>query len=117
MTTKKQNERVHSLLPDGMPRYVRCYDDKDAFDRYTVVFTGRYKGRVCCDYVGMSEFPFHPQGFGQHGSAEHIIDANKSGFAPMIGKKNHIGTRINFSDLPKDCQTLVIAEYKAIWDL
>ena len=36
-------------------------------DRYTVIYTtksGRYN-----DAVGMSEHPFHPQGFGQHCTA------------------------------------------------
>jgi len=114
----KKDVRCESLLPENKPKNVRCYDNGgESFDRFTVVFTGNYKGRDGCDYVGMSEFPFHPQGFGQHGYAENIIDTNKSGFAPAIGRKNHLGKRIAFSELPEDCQKLVLSDYKAMWDL
>ena len=34
------NSREQRLMPDGVPRYVRCYDGgEDLFDRYTVVCT------------------------------------------------------------------------------
>jgi hypothetical protein len=53
----------------------------------------------------MSSNPFHPQGFGQHG-------ATRSGpcdFPPCrLGKRNHLGKRIRFEDLPPDCQRLVV---------
>ncbi len=61
-------------------------------DRYTVVYDtiGDSKGNY--DAVGMSSEPFHPQGIGQHSTA-------------MPGK--HLGKKIKFADLPKDCQRLV----------
>jgi hypothetical protein len=35
--------RLLSLMPNGVPKYVRVYDNGGkSFDRYTVVFTGRY---------------------------------------------------------------------------
>lgn len=108
-TTKKQKERLTRLMPKGEPRYVRCYDNGgETFDRYTVVFTGNYKGRTECVYVGMSENPFSPQGFGQHGSSEHVID---------WPSYSHLGKAIKFADLPKDCQELVISDYKEFWNL
>jgi hypothetical protein len=56
----------------------------------------------------MSEHPFHPQGFGQHGEAGDPIDR------PAYG---HIGKRIKFEDLPEDCKRLVLMDYYSIWKL
>jgi hypothetical protein len=39
--------------------------------------------------IGMSEQPDHPQGYGQHGTAQD---------------GSHLGKRIAFSDLPERCQ-------------
>ena len=65
------------------------------FDRYTVVYDELEQRRTegnLYSCLGMSEQPFAPQGFGQHGSAQ------------MGG---HLGKRIKFDDLPKDCQRAV----------
>lgn len=111
-------------MPGGMPRYVRVYDNGGkTFDRYTVVYTGRAAvdrtGVVAqWPYVGMSEFPFSPQGVGQHGFSEHRqCDLNKHGWPKQIGSTCHLGKRIEFIKLPKDCRDLVMADYKAIWKL
>lgn len=100
--------RKERFMPDGIPRKIRCYDldDGKCFDRYTVVFTGNYEGREGCDYLGMSEHPFHPQGFGQHSESLDIIDRPKY---------SHLGKKIAFEDLPPDCQRAVIDDYKDIW--
>jgi hypothetical protein len=101
------NKRSERLMPGGVPRYVRCYDNKGAsIDRYTVVFTGRYGYFM---YLAMNARPFDPQGFGQHGESQgEPIDR------PTYG---HLGTKIKFADLPEDCQKLVISDYKGIWSL
>jgi hypothetical protein len=106
---KKNLERKERLMPNGIPRYVRCYDNGgESFDRYTVVYTGNYK-KSSFEYVGMSANPFHPQGFGQHGESElQPIDR------PSYG---HLGKKIKFTDLPEDCQKLVLRDYKENWDL
>jgi hypothetical protein len=122
MTMKTRKER---LLPNGIPRYVRCYDNGGkTLDRYTVCFTGRAAperspGRATeYPYVGMSAHPFHPQGFGQHGASKgQPCDVNRHGFAPAIGRKCYLGRRIAFADLPPDCQRLVLSDYVAIWKL
>lgn len=104
-------ERKNRLLPDGKPRWVRCYDNGgETFDRYTVVFTGHFQKNFPgeCYYVGMSEHPSHPQGFGQHGEAKIMIDR------PAY---SHIGKRITFDDLPEDCRKLVLSDYLEIWRL
>ena len=74
--------------------HVRLYDNGGkSFDRYTAVYMkeperspNTYNAR------GMSENPYHPQGFGQCCSA-------------MPGR--HLGKRITFDELPPDCQRLV----------
>ena len=116
---KNRRER---LLPDGTPKYVRCYDNGGkSFDRFTVVFTGRYRHNTGGQfiYVGMSCHPFHPQGFGQHGSSDTQIDTRPGGWAgPSIGRKHEtLGTRIGFNELPPDCQKLVMSDYCDLWSL
>lgn len=67
------------------------------FDRYTIVFKARrYDYRLYWPYLGASENPFHPQGFGQHGESSE----------PMGGK--HLGKRIAFEALPEDVQRFVL---------
>ena len=105
----KKELRQTSLLPNGTPKWIRCYDNGGkTWDRYTVVFTGNYKGRNGCDYLGMSEHPSSPNGFGQHGNDRNIIDK------PQY---SHLGKKIKFADLTPDCQKLVLSDYKEIWGL
>jgi len=54
--------RVEKFMPNGVPKNIRIYDNGgETVDRYTVVFTGNFKGRGGrCYYLGMSESPFHP---------------------------------------------------------
>ena len=106
-------------MPNGVPRYVRCYDnDNTSVDRYTVVFTGHYRKKgENFQYLAMNSAPFHPQGFGQHGEHSSQIDVNEYGFAPAMGRKNHLGKRIPFSALPPDCKQLVMQDYRNIWGL
>lgn len=125
--TKKQQARKDRLMPNGIPKYVRCYDNGgESADRYTVVYSGKYRTvglkrgeriNSWFQYVGMSENPFHPQGFGQHGEHPTLIDVDKWGFPPAMGRKNHLGKRIPFSQLPPDCQKLVLRDYKDLWEL
>ena len=117
--TKKRRE---SLLPGGVPRYVRCYDNGgETADRYTVVFSGRHtSARIdrVFPYVGMSTCPFHPQGFGQHGETrDKPCDVDRWGFPAAMGRKGHLGRRIPFAELPEDCRKLVMQDYLELWDL
>jgi hypothetical protein len=145
--------RRERLLPKGVPRYVRCYDNGGgspwfcrpcltfqdepkapgqcpecgskllpvtggSFDRYTVVFSGRYrKAGEWFQYLAMNARPCHPQGFGQHGEHRTQIDA-PSGFPPQIGDLSRFGARrIPFHKLPEECQQLALRDYRAIWGL
>ena len=101
--------RAKCLTDNGEPRHVTCYDKPDTLDRYTVVF--EYMAIIdpshAADtvyYIGMSEHPTHPQGFGQHGEAP-IKDFNPG------------GTIIPFAQLPPDCQSYVKSEYIQLWEL
>lgn len=107
LSTKKA-ERVARLIPNGIPKYIRCFDNGgESFDRYTVTFSGTYKSRYrgVTEYIGMSENPFDAQGFGQHGEM------------PNTTSYKHLGKRIKFTDLPEDCKIAVLRDYKLNWDL
>jgi hypothetical protein len=113
-------QRINNLLPDGKPRWVRVYDNGgETIDRYTVVFTGHYTHKTGREHwvLGMNDSPFHPQGFGQHSSYPYQIDATDGKWPPAIGRKNHLGKRIIFDDLPTDCKKLVLSDYKDLWDV
>lgn len=102
-TAKSRSKRKH-LVKKKLAINVRCYDNGGkTFDRYTVVFTGKYRRYTGGhqNYVGMSDNPFSPQGFGQHGSSFEDIDR------PTY---SHLGKKIDFDDLPKDCQQLVMSD-------
>ncbi len=78
------------------------YDNQGrSFDRYTVYYKGRgslethIRGGKVVTYRagrGMSDRPFHPQGFGMS-------------ICGVPGRHN--GRRMAFQDLPTDCQRLV----------
>ena len=129
--TRAAANRVSRLLPGGQPRYVRVYDNGGTTaDRFTVVFTGRAPVMRCAGmasqhpYLAMSANPFHPQGFGQHGHTNDqpadTIGHDRNRFyirPPAIGRKNHLGRRAAFRDLPVDCQRLTLRDYREIWAL
>jgi len=109
MTNKQK--RLESLLPNGMPKYVRCYDNGgETADRYTVVFTGNYTHKTDRHhwYIGMSANPFHPLGIGCFGESRTQIDR------PAY---SHLGKKIKFEDLPKDCKKNTLEYYTQLWDL
>jgi hypothetical protein len=62
-------------------------------DRYTVVYLENCLGKELYECRGMSEHPTHPQGYGQLGSAT---------------PGRHLGKFIEFDELPKECQMVVI---------
>ena len=124
---KETERRIAALVPGGVPRYVRCYDNEGAsFDRYTIILTGKRGGGF---YRGCSENPYHPQGFG-------ISDTTRSGqpldieiqrtrlgrldarWAPAIGRSCPVlGKRLAIGDLPPMVQVSVWQDYCEVWDL
>lgn len=80
---------------------VKIYDaGESCFDRYTIVFLcepERQAGFFAA--FGMSEHPFHPQGFGQWCTAQD---------------GEHLGKLISYDDLPFDCKNIykqITADY------
>jgi hypothetical protein len=73
---------------------IRIYDNGGkTIDRYTVVYMDEPEHKPnTFNARGMSEHPFHPQGFGCSCTA-------------MPGR--HLGKRIKFEQLPTDCQKLI----------
>ena len=101
------NKRMDRLMPGGVPKWIRCYDNGgETCDRYTVIYTRTNDGT--CHYVGMSAMPYHPQGFGQHGESETMIDRPRY---------SHWGKRVQFADLPEDCRKLVLSDYRGMHNL
>ena len=77
---------------------VRIYDNGGkTFDRYTAVYMAFPERGGCYEARGMSAHPYHPQGYGMSCSA-------------VPGK--HLGKRIKFEELPKECQKLIQEDMK-----
>ena len=80
---------------------ISVWDDGDkVFDRYTVVYLDEVDDRGNVQYLAMSEHPFHPQGFGQHGEMYIYAVAYQS-------RGGAFNKRIKFDDLPDDCKRAV----------
>ena len=113
MKTETRASRLLPIVANQLtPKYIRCYDNGgETADRFTVVFTGKYRHKKTSGsfwYIGMSGAPYHPLGIGQHGESNVQIDR------PSYG---HLGKKIKFLDLSKDCQSLVMNTYKDLWDI
>ena len=136
MNARALKDRKDRLMPGGVPRWVRCYDnggDPDkggSTDRYTVLYVGRAateraEGHApAYPLVSMSSSPFSPQGVGLHGSIpsqpSDTIRPGRPGWhwPPAVGRRHpFLGMRIRFEDLPDDCRTLVRQDYEEIWRL
>ena len=82
-------------------KVIGIYDNGgETFDRYTVVYDV-YETNIPSEEMllclGMSENPFHPQGFCQHSSCQDGA---------------HLGKSIELTDLPADCQKAVEQDLK-----
>ena len=106
----KIQERLNRLLPNGIPKHIRCYDAGEKIgDRYTIVYTGNFKGRNRrCHIFGCSGNPFHPQGIGLHDDYGFIIDKPKHG---------HLGKKVKFETLPKNVKHAIYRDYGDFWQL
>lgn len=122
MKTQSANQlkkRLQALMPNGIPRWVRIYRSEDpdrSWDEYTVVFTGAACAKAhggWHPYIGMGN-----NGEFYYGSNEFkAIDVNDSGFAPAVGRKNHLGRRIRFEDLNEACKKACVEEYLDCWNI
>lgn len=125
MSPKALAARVAKFVPNGEPRWVRCYDNGGASaDRYTVCFTGRYTHLTGGEHIGlgMNAHPFHPQGIGMHFGYRFQCDTlDKSGrpgnWPPAMGRSNHLGKRVPFASLPDEVKRCVMQTYNDLWNL
>lgn len=110
-SAKTLAKRLASLMPGGVPRWVRIYkmEVEPSWDEYTVVFTGAAVAKACGGYpfIGMGNSGQLYHGF----ESTRPVDVNKWGFAPAVGRKNHLGRRLGFTDLNTECQKAVCEEY------
>lgn len=123
-SANKLEMRRQALMPGGVPRWIRVYDDGCSGDRYTVVYTGAAAAKRCGGehpYRSMSAAPYHPQGvclwgFKQIQAVDTTSACNHGGmWPPAIGRSNWLGKRITFQDLPADCQSVVLDDYAGLW--
>lgn len=93
----KTNNRTERLMPNGVPRYVRCY--RNGYD-YTVVFTGRLE-------IEGKRF------------ALTLTDGLVAGnwYDGFIDRPSyiHLGTKVRYDDLPSHYIPRVIAHYRNLW--
>lgn len=92
----------NTILVNGKRYVCKVYDNPETYDRYTAVFRGtRYNsGRLYWPYLGMSENPFHPFGFRQHGDLNEFPGT-------------YLGKRVDFNKLPEDVKKCIIQELTA----
>lgn len=114
---KQTDQSLRARLANPRNKLARFYDNGESADRYTAVYLapmiqkdGTRYTPDCFSYVGMDANPFHPQGFGQHGESDRgPVDFPHC----RLGRRNHLGKRIRFADLPPDCQRLVVQDLLA----
>jgi len=82
---------------------ISVWENKNVIDKYTVVYLDEVDKDLNVPYIGMSEHPFHPQGFGQNGEMK-IYNVQYKGRGGCFDK------RIKFADLPEDCKKAVMQD-------
>ena len=119
---KNQTDKsIRARLANPRNKLARFYDNGGmdnggSFDRYTAAYLAPQSntgGQRWFWYRGMSAHPSDPQGFGCSGESDGFpvdVDTSKSHWLPRLGRRNHLGKRILFADLPPDCQRLVVQD-------
>jgi len=80
---------------DFIESNVRIFDNPRYNDRYTAVFMHKPQFKTKdFECLGMSQYPFAPNGVGQ-------MTCGYPG--------EHLGKRITYEDLPQDCQKLLVS--------
>ncbi len=105
---KKHQSRYDKLMPSGIPRYLRVYDNGGkTIDRYTVVFTGRYRKSHLDEFMYVSA---NPGGVGVylHDFSPNLIDR------PTY---SHLGKKIGFKDLDIELRLKIVQDYRDLWEV
>ena len=90
----------NTIMVNGKRKVCRIFDTgpDGAVDRYTIAFKGyrlQSYGMVY-PYLASSDYPFHPQGFGQHSESKEFL----------TGK--HLGKRVRFDSLPESVKRFIL---------
>ncbi len=107
----KKEQRRENLLPNGIPKHVRVYDNGGiSYDRYTVVFSGNWNAKQSgyTLVLAMSCDPYFPLGFCQLDYVRGEVDRPRY---------SHLGKKIDFYNLPEDCRKAVLEDYRDVWRL
>lgn len=91
------SRKSRKSYPNGV--LLICDSGEKVFDRYMVLYEPE---NGVFPYVGMSENPFHPQGFGQHGEMPTRYS--------VWGTNDKV---IEFETLPINCQALVLQDLES----
>ena len=91
---RKNYRKSRQSYPDGV--LLICDSGPKHFDRYLVLYEPEGDN---FPYLGMSENPHHPQGFGQHGEMRTRYS--------VWGTNDKV---IEFHELPVDCQKTVLQD-------
>ena len=116
------NARAKRLMPNGIPRWIRIYDNGgETADRYCVVYTGNYNTDTprLHHFVTMSPCPYSPLGVCIHDCDSTIIDSTPTRWGGVKVGSTHpvLGKRIKFDDLNEDCKRVVLEDYESIWNI
>lgn len=98
-STTLEIEMKNTIQARGKKLVCRIFDAGDKYaDRYTIAFKGYRVNEygMVYPYLAASCYPFHPQGFGQHGESRHFL----------TGK--HLGKRVSFDSLPDQVKQFIL---------
>ena len=107
----KNSERKGSLIPNGIPKYLRIYDNGgESLDRYTIVFTGRFKKSP------QTKHTHFYKSASTTGAGVYMWGERQ--FLPIDKPRySHLGKKIKFEDLDTELQKKIIEDYKYIWEI
>ena len=96
---------------------IRCYDYGGRGDRYTIVYLKpeTVRGELLYHYRSCDTDPFHPMGIGMMGSSVYRPVDKDGDRLVRVGRKNHLGRRIRFEDLPEQVQKLIRQDLSEPW--
>lgn len=102
MTARRATKRwLDGDCPKGV---LAIFDNQTTFDRYTIFYADptKYAKWNWYSYLGASENPTHPQGFGQHGE---MVDYKLANYRRINYRHS-----CRWSDLPEAVRKLVISD-------
>lgn len=100
--------RSDNLMPFGVPKWIRCYDNFDrATNRYKICFTRK---RVGGKFTRLDDYDY---ALVTH-TKDHT-DLKVKGIDWYKGTS--LGQRVPFDYLPRCVQSNVVYHYKKIWEL